>query len=170
MKLVGVILLVCGTTGTGWVLRERLKERICSIGQAIWLMRFMESEIGYQKSTLSVVFAKAAGRMTGCLGKVTKETAKRLRERGGEDFCKIWQEAWKKHSQGSGFDKKEIAIIRELATDGYQDVHMQLVQIKMVRKQLEEIKRQLEAELVQKSRVYLCVGMLSGMVVSIILI
>lgn len=170
MRLVGVILLICGTTGTGWMLRERLKQRICSIGQAIWLLRFMESEIGYQKSTMSVVFAKASGRLSGCLEKITKETARRLQERGGEDFCKIWQETWKKYSQNSGFDKKDVAVIGELATDGYQDVHMQLAQVKMVRERLEEIKRQLETELAQKSRVYLCVGMLSGMVVSIILI
>lgn len=130
----------------------------------------MESEIGYQKSVLSAVFEKASGRMDGCLKAVTGETARRLRERGGEDFYQIWHETWEIYSRSSELDRKEIAIIGELATDGYQDVHMQLTQIKLVRERLEEIKRQLEAELLQKGRVYLCVGMLSGMMISIILI
>ena len=108
--------------------------------------------------------------MDGCLKAVTGETARRLRERGGEDFCQIWHETWGIYSRSSELDKKDIAIIGELATDGYQDVHMQLTQISLVRERLEEIKRQLEAELLQKSKVYLCVGMLSGMMISIILI
>ncbi len=154
----------------GIVLRERLRARIYSIGQAIWLLRFMESEIGYQKSALSVVFSRASGRIQGYLRDVTEETAERLKERRGEEFCRIWRDVWEKYSQRSGLEKQDIAIIVELATDGYQDIHMQLVQLKMVRERLEEIKRKLEAELAQKSRIYLCVGMLSGIVISIILI
>ncbi len=130
----------------------------------------MESEIGYQRSELAVVFERASGRVDGFLQGIVSRSAKRLQKRGGEDFRKIWKEEWERSAGESELCEEELSVINELATDGYQDVHMQLVQIQMVRERLEEIKRRLEAELQQKSRVYLCVGMLSGMVVSIILI
>lgn len=151
-------------------MRERLKARIRCLGQAIWLFRFMESEIGYQKSELAVVFERAADRMEGGFPKILHRVAKRLQLRNGEDFKKIWQEEWAGEKKENGMLEEELAVIREFATQGYQDVHMQLMQIQMIRERLEQIKNRLEAELQQKGRIYLCVGMLSGMVVSIILI
>ena len=163
-------MVILGTTRAGYYMRERLKARIRCLGQAIWLFRFMESEIGYQKSELAVVFSRAADRMEGGFSKILHRVAKRLQLRNGEDFKKIWQEEWTGAEKENGMLGEELSVIREFATQGYQDVHMQLMQIQMIREQLEQIKSRLEAELQQKGRIYLCVGMLSGMVVSIILI
>lgn len=170
MKAVGMLLVVLGTTGMGYDRLRRLKERIRCIGQAIWLFRFLESEIGYQKSTLSAAFERAADRMEGSFSEILGHVAERMKARGGEHFKNIWKEEWMRAGGQNGLCGEELSVIGEFATQGYQDVHMQLVQIQMIRERLVQIKKRLEAELQQKGRVYLCVGMLSGAVVSIILI
>ena len=170
MKLLGALLLILGTTGMGYNRRKHLQDRIRCIAQAIWLFQYMESEIGYQKSELSVVFARGAERMEGIYPEILRHVAKRLKVRGGEDFVKIWTDEWDSAEIRSILGAEALGLIRSFATDGYQDVHMQLIQIRMVREQLEELKERLEADLARNGRLYLCMGMLSGMVVSIILI
>lgn len=170
MKVLGMLFVILGTTGIGINRRKLLQERIDCIAQAIWLFRYMESEIGYQKSELAVVFERGAGRMEGIYPQILGNVAKRLQIRGGEDFVKIWTEEWDRSEARKILDKEELGMIRSFATSGYQDVHMQLIQIRMVREQLEKKKELLQTELLKKGKLYLSVGLLSGMVVSIILI
>lgn len=162
--------MILGTTGIGYSRRKHLQERISCIAQAIWLFQYMESEIGYQKSELSVVFQRASGRMEGIYPQILLTIAERLMLRGGDDFMQIWRNEWDHAGVQGVLGKEELEIIRSFATGGYQDVHMQLIQIRMVREQLEKQRERLEAEFFQKGKLYLCIGVLSGMVVSIILI
>ncbi len=147
----------------------RLKERIRYIEQMIWLFYFMESEINYRKSEFSAVFERAAQRMDEPVKSILMRTAERLKQRGA-CFRDIWHEETTKLRMHSDLKKEDLDLIDELACEGYQDIQMQLTQIRMIREKLEHTEQQLKAQLAEKGKIYLCVGVLSGMVVSIILI
>ena len=169
MKIAGMLLLISGSTGMGIWMCQCMRQRIRYLEQMVWLFHFMESEVDYKKSGFVITFEEAARRMDGPVKQMLYHAAKRLKEKDA-CFTEIWNEEviwlWK-HSE---LKQEDIDSIRELGTDGYSDIRMQLMQIRMVREKLEETETKLKKEWAEKGKIYMCVGILSGMVVSIVLI
>lgn len=170
MRLAGAVLLIAGSTGMGLWMAAGLRECLHIMERLIWMLHYIESEIGYCKSELAVVFERASERMEEPFAEMLEQVAVRMQKREGDAFSCIWREEVRALQKKCPHAGKALLILQEFATEGYSDIRMQLTQIRLVRQNLEEERDRMKKELNDKGKIYLCVGVLSGLVVSIILI
>lgn len=169
MKLVGAILLTVGTTGLGLFYKRAGFERIRELEQMIWFFYFLESEISYHKSELAQICRRGGERQKGAVGEMLGAVADRMEGTEGTMFAQIWLEECGALSPKSRMKEDDIGILREFASEEFADSGMQLRQAQLCRDKLEEKRRNLLSEASAKGRVYVCMGTMAGLVVSIIL-
>lgn len=169
MKLVGAILLTVGTTGLGLFYKRAGYERIRELEQMIWFFYFLESEISYHKSELKQICRRGGERQKGAVGEMLRSVADRMEGTEGTMFGQIWLEESGALSPKSRMKEDDIGILREFASEEFADSSMQLRQAQLCRDKLEEKRRRLLSDASAKGRVYVCMGTMAGLVISIIL-
>ncbi len=169
MKLLGAILLTLGTTGLGFFYKRAGYERIRELERMIWFFYYMESEISYHKAGLSQICRRGGERQKGAVGEMLKAVADRMEGQEGAVFERIWIEESGKLAESSRLKSGDIGMIREFAAKEFADSQMQLMQAALCRDKLEEKRKSLLADAIPKSRVYVCMGIMTGLVISIML-
>lgn len=170
MKWVGALLLTLGTTGLGVFYKRTGYERIRELERMIWFFYYLESEIVYHKAELAAICRRGGERQKGAAGQLLSAVARRMENGEGAVFERIWREESEALLGKCPLRDEDIADIREFAAQEFADSRMQLVQAAFCREKLEEKRKRLSEEAVSKSRIYVCMGAMGGLVISIVLL
>lgn len=170
MKWVGAFFLTLGTTGLGLFYKRAGYERIRELERMIWFFYYLESEITYHKAELAEICRRGGERQKGAAGRLLCAVAARMENGEGAVFERIWREESDSLCGKYHLRDEDIAVIREFAAQEFADSRMQLIQAAFCREKLEEKRKLLSEDAAAKSRMYVCMGAMGGLVISIILL
>lgn len=170
MKWMGALLLTLGTTGLGIFYKRAGYERIRELERMIWFFYYLESEITYHKAELAEICRRAGERQKGAAGRLLTAVSRRMENGEGAVFERIWREESEALIGVSPLRDEDIADIREFAAQEFADSRMQLIQAAFCREKLEEKRKRLSEDAASRSRMYVCMGVMGGLVISIVLL
>lgn len=170
MKWIGAIMLTLGTTGLGLFYKRAGYERIRELERFIWFFYYLESEVTYHKAELEQICRRGGDRQKGAAGKLLSAVANRMSGGEGAVFERIWREESEALLGKYPLKEEDIAVIREFAAQEFADSRMQLIQAAFCREKLEEKRKSLSEDAASKSRMYVCMGVMGGLILSIVLL
>lgn len=170
MKIVGCILIMCSTSGMGYLYAGEVKRRQEDLKATRSVALLLRGDIRYAQTPLPEAFENVAKRHEGRLLEFLCEVAARLKERNGLSFAEIWGQA-ESYLSDTSLTKKDKLLLHQLGESlGYLDKEMQLNTIDLFLSQTEESIAELSKEMVTRMRLYRSIGIMAGIFVVIIIL
>ena len=171
LKGVGAVLIGMGCLGLGLWKREQLCARVTALKDLQQILVLLKSEIRYGKATLPECCRQISIRLKepfkGCL----EEICRHMQENTGESFEKVFREHFESCLREKPLSEEEKELFLHSVTSGsFMDGKMQLCAIEKGEEALRQREKVLEKENVEKGRMVVGLGVLSGLFIIIILI
>lgn len=170
LKITGSILVILSGSLMGLVYGEELKTKVKLREEILWWVIDIENEIEYSKSTLYEILSEMLVKLKGETAKLTEQLLRRMDEDEVDSFYKIWKENFNMIYKDTPLKKdiKEFENIGKCLE--ITDINEKLyrlkqytdLQIKLIEAEKKNIK--------DKYNIYLRLGMLTGIFVTIILL
>lgn len=170
IKVIGVILVLCGSSGLGWYMADRGRQHIQLLEELRKKLMLLKGEIVYGNSPLGEACARVAAKSEGEFSSFFDAVSKRIEAQRGEPLYEIWKEETGKLDRNlplSAEDKQQLEQFGEHL--GYLNTEMQERTILLYLEQLEESITYLKEHQREKSRLYTSLGILGGVFLVIIL-
>lgn len=149
----------------------RLSEQIRILEKLLQMVICLKGEIRCGNASLPDAFYGAAGRMNGKYREFLISAADRMKAGTGEKLSQICREcaesALKKSCLTHG-EKDAFFSVGEYL--GYMDLEMQIKQLSLYEKNLEEEISRLKEEASGKKRLYRSLGILGGLLLAVLLV
>lgn len=170
MKIAGCILILCSTTGIGFLYAGEIKKR----QEDLYAMRnvalLLRGDIRYAMTALPEAFEHVAKRHNGRLKEFLTALSEQLNQRSGESMATIWTNCEAKLNN-TALSKKDKQTLHQLGESlGYLDKEMQLGTIDLFISQTEEELEELMKVGKERTRLYKSLGILLGVFVVIIIL
>ncbi len=149
----------------------RFSERIRTLEMLLQLVICLRGEISCGNASLPDAFYGAAGRMNGKYREFLINAADRMKAGNGEklsQICRECAEASLKKSCLTHGEKDAFFSVGEYL--GYMDLEMQIKQLSLYEKNLEEEISRLKEEASGKKRLYRSLGILGGLLLAVLLV
>ena len=170
-RIVGCLLIIAAGTGLGFSESLRLSERICTLEMLLQMVICLKGEISSGNASLPDAFCGTAGRMNGKYREFLITAADRMKAGKGEKLSQICREcaenSLKKSCLTHG-EKDAFFSVGEYL--GYMDLEMQIKQLSLYEKNLEEEISRLKEEASGKKRLYRSLGILGGLLLAVLLV
>ena len=170
-RIVGCILVVAAGAGLGVSESIRVSERIYTLEMLLSMVICLKGEIRCGNASLPDAFYGAAGRMNGKYREFLITAADRMKAGKGEKLSQICREcaenSLKKSCLTHG-EKDAFFSVGEYL--GYMDLEMQIKQLSLYEKNLEEEISRLKEEASGKKRLYRSLGILGGLLLAVLLV
>ena len=170
LKITGGVLIMAATSIWGWSAAEKLRNQYEQLRYLEKVVCMLRSEIRYARSYLGEAFRQ--------IGRTAKSPYKewllnldsRMEERNGIAFDRLWEECSRKYLKDAGLPKGAFEKLTAFGSQlGVADAGMQ---IKILDLYLEEIRQTMEEhqeEMRTKMRLCHCLGVMSGIFITILL-
>ena len=171
LKMAGLLMIVISSAGVGYSMGKDLRKRIHQMKNLKKMVTMLRGEIKYAKAPLPEAFYNMAQRLEEPFRSFLMETAKELDNYSGLPFKEVWDshiESDLKHSALLSKDKEQLKGLGE--NMGYLDNEMQQNTIALYLEQLDGEIALAQQEVLAKSKVYQCLGVMSGLFLALILI
>lgn len=170
MKIAGAMCLILGASGLGWHLASLWKRRLALLEALRQLVYFLKGEILYSHATLTEGLSQAGRKGGGAFGDLFLAAARRLELRDGTPFPQIWQEEAGK-LKNLPLAKEDWKKLEALGNSlGYLDISMQERTILLYLEQLDETIRFLKDHSRERCRLYMSLGVMGGLFLTIALL
>ena len=170
-RIVGCILVVAAGTGMGISESIRLSERIHTLEMLLRMVICLKGEIHSQNASLPDAFYGVAARMNGKYREFLINAADRMKAGTGETLSQICRECAKSSLKKSCLTPGEKDAFFSLGKYlGYLDLEMQMRQLSLYEKKLEEEVHRLREEAAGKKKLYRSLGILGGLLAAVLLI
>ena len=171
LKIAGVILCVTGCAGYGILKIANWNKAIMELEQWILLFQKMKSHIYYQRDRLEEICCLMNKEMYGIGGIYTARAGEEALQKRTAGFKQIWNEQMKLWENESILPTKIKEMIMHF-TDytGEQDYELQMSFLDMYISNLEKEKGTLENQIQEKKKPVMTVCLVSGLVISILLL
>lgn len=170
LKLIGALLLTAGCSGLGYLLRQDLKRRLDQQRELIHILEMMKSEVSYGKSSLPEICLLVSAKAGAPYGRFLREVYEESMENTGASFADIWERRAAGLKEKLFLSRQELQSLQKFAhLCGYMDPHMQE---KAIEERIRELSKQAEGteeEIAGKGRVYMSLGVVGGLLLTIIL-
>lgn len=153
-KIIGSGLVIGGTLYFSCFLNQQLDEKNRQLRRLYSLLTQLKSEIYYMANPLPECFSQLAKSEQEPLKNWLYVLGRRLEQKENETFDQIWEEELKRLCNHSLLEYKEVEPLISLADKlGKPDVSVQLKAIDYALLHIENVRKELEAELKQKKKV-----------------
>lgn len=170
-RIAGAVLVVIGCTGLGFRYRQELKEGLRSLYQIRQIMELMISEISYSKATLPECCRQAGLKSEEPYRSALISIYEQITEKSGVSFAGCWQEEMGKCLKGLPVSAAERDMVLGFAEcSGLTDNRMQIRAIEQYRDMIDSAIRTREQNVAQQGRMAAGLGVMSGLLLTIILI
>lgn len=172
LKLISTLLVISGTFGMGLVYKNRLKLRIAALEEMERMFAILESEIQYHKGTLDEICRNTVGKMKAPFDAFLEGIIERVQLNNGRSFQGIWTEAmkeWKSHPLE--YLKEEDYLLLDWMNGSetmFQDESMLIQYLELQKEKVRNKREALQAERSAKEKLYISVGIMSGVMLSIL--
>lgn len=170
MKLAGCILILCSTSGIGFLYAKEVERRQEDLYEIKTIALQLRGEIRYAMTALPEALEHIAKRNGGRIRPFLLEICKKLSEYSGESMLHIWTACEEKLNVTSLTKKDKLSFHQLGESLGYLDKEMQLATIDLFLEQTEETLRELETVGREKKRLYKSLGILAGVFLVIIIL
>jgi len=169
-KLIAGILLVIGTSGIGYFYYLEMKTRISNLKQMKEIMVLIENEISYSKASLPNLCRTLERKVNGYYQKFFQRINQESKNLQRYSFLEVWVQSCEELRVELGAKNSDILMLQEfLGNQNYNNVEMQIKSLEFRRKELETCIEELEITLNNSKKMYLSLGVMSGLLASIIL-
>lgn len=169
-RIIGCVLIVAAGSGMGLSGSMRLSEQIRTLENLLQMVICLKGEIRCGNASLPDAFYGAAGRMNGKYREFLINAADRMKAGTGEKLSRIYRDCAKsalKKSCLTQEEKEAFFCIGEYL--GYMDLEMQMRQLSLYEKNLEDEIFRLKEEVSGKKKLYRGLGILGGLLLAVLL-
>ena len=171
IKITGCILIISSSSGMGFLLANEIKKRIEDLKSAKRVAILLRGDIRYSHTALPEALENVAKRHEGRLSPFLKKVALALHEYNGESFTKIWKRAMEEELKNTSLSKKDKITLSQFGEQlGYLDKDMQMNHIDWYIAQVEEDMMEVASDSKDKMRLYRSLGVLFGILVTILIL
>lgn len=171
LKIIGFIFVISASSLLGFVSSNDYKVRIDDLLYIKNVIIMIRGEIKYQKAPLPEAFYHVGKRVKAPFDTFLLAISERLENKDGDTFSHIWKDEISKNLIGTRLLKKDLNLFMQIGEQlGYLDNEMQLASLDLYMEQLDVEIIASEKRKTEKCRIYQCVGIISGLFVSIILL
>lgn len=171
VKLIGVFLLIGGTSGFAFCLCREQKSRLRLLKDMKYMYQLLQNEIRYTGLPLPEIFKSIAEKLKDPLGSALIRVSESMAWERGESFSRVWEEEMEKGLLGMPLtDRQKSLLLRFPESTGLSQAEGQA---KVMQRQIEELDRwiaQLEQEEKSKNKVIMSLGIAAGIFLSILLL
>lgn len=172
LKLVGICIILLGCTGTGYsIVRER-KQEIANCEQWERILSIMENEIAFQKSSIHEICYRISRHNT--VGRRDRQffqvLADELEENRGQTLGNIWKCELMQYMKNIRLPediKNELYELGEKLC--YEDEQMQRKVIHILNDEMRKVRTNQMKEDEKRNKVTICMGIMTGLLITIIL-
>ena len=171
LKMLGILCILTGSCGIGFTMAAELDARIRELLQLQKLTIRLRNEIRYMHRTLPDAFAVLAGGSGTPFREFFGAVSARLRGGSGQTAEEIWKESMEKYLSVLHLAGQDLAELEKLGGMlGCLDVEMQLNALDYYLDQLMQSEQRAEQAAEKQKRLYRYLGILSGAVLTILII
>lgn len=169
-RWMGGCMIISGCLGLGFWYRSQLIGRIRGLSLLQEILELLAGEIRYGGSTLPECCRRIAGRLQAPFDGAFDKIHVRMQENTGICFAQVFRECMAEPLKGLPLREADReAFLRFVPLSGFPDSQMQLRAIEQSRKQLENTIEELERERVEKCRMSVGLGAMSGLLIILVL-
>ncbi|MDE7354887.1 MAG: stage III sporulation protein AB [Acetatifactor sp.] len=170
VRWIGGCMIFSGCLGIGLWYRSQLMGRIRALRFLQEILELLAGEIRYGCSTLPECCRRIAARLQTPFDSAFFKIDARMQENTGVSFAEVFRECMAEPLKALPLkeDDREI-FLRFVPKNGFPDGQMQLRAIEQSRKQLENTIEELESENVEKCRMAVGLGVMSGLLIILVL-
>ncbi len=169
MKLAGCVMILSGTSGYGCWLAGRYKSRLYILEQLRQMVLLFKGQIVYANATLEEAFRAVGERFSGSLAELFLRTADRISAASGETFAVLWQGEVQKLDPELALLERDRQSLEAIANHlGFMDREMQERNLLLYLEELDAAIQELKSQRTEKCRLYTCLGVMSGMFLSVL--
>lgn len=171
MQMLGGVLILSGCFGLGLWYRQQFLGRLHTIRELIRILEQWISEIRYNSSTLPECCRQIGRQRKDRLGEVCTEVYREYTETEGVGFLEMAEESFRRQLGTLPLKKEDIdEFLRFAEKEGYADETMQIKSIELSRQELEHTAEVQQREIIQKCRLSVGLGAMSGLLLLLILV
>ncbi|MDR2889247.1 MAG: stage III sporulation protein AB [Lachnospiraceae bacterium] len=171
LQLIGMILLLTGSTGMAWNYCQEQRERLRYLKYIKQMYEYLQNEIAYARSSLPEICEELSDRLPEPFAQAFAMIVAEIKENNGRSFEDIWTGVMTEQIKPlplSGVEKELIIDLTD--SPGFRDGKGQA---KGMERHIEEVTRhikELEEGLKSKNKVVMCMGVMGGLMAIILLI
>ncbi|ONI45206.1 hypothetical protein AN640_04910 [Candidatus Epulonipiscium fishelsonii] len=171
MQIIGIALILVTCTLLGYVFEKNEYKRVKEFEQLIYGFEILKSEIDYKLSPLSEACLTASKLTQNGVQQIFTRFNYHLTKREETDTKKMWEKSIEESRKYLSLKEEDYAIISMFGNiAGYLDKEMQKRNIEMLLEKLAMQKKEVTANYNRTSKMYKGLGILIGLIVSIILL
>ncbi len=169
IRLMGMILVLCGSTALGLYYSNRVSERFHNSERIRKALICLRGEIQFGRTPMPEALSSAARHTVGNISTFFYEVSEELRSGRGSTFAVIWVEKLQRHLSGKNIQEEDIAELKELGqTLGYLDGEMQVNTLNLYLERMQETLVRQNKEKQNKIRLYNLLGIVGGIMITIV--
>ena len=171
LKVTGCVFIITSCTGMGMLLGNEIRKRLEDLKSAKTIALLLRGDIRYAHTALPEALENVSKRHQGRLAPFLKKVSKDLKSYNGVSFSDIWKEAMKTELNKTSLTNKDKACLTEFGDQlGYLDKDMQINHIDWYISQVEEDMKEISLDAKDKIRLYRSLGVLFGILITILVI
>lgn len=169
LKAAAAVLVIGGSTGLGIYYCLELKKRIRALQSVLQFLTMLQKEIIYNKLPLAEACGRIGERALEPYGGFFLGIQTQMRQYPGSSFAALWQSGLEKLEKETALQKEDMILLKGIADEqGFSDGSMQIQKIAFQIGEIEELIHKLKQNEENKSRIYLCMGIMSGILCTIL--
>lgn len=170
-KVSGCFLILTATTFAGMARAECIKEQYRQMRMLQRIICMVESEIRYAHTHLGEIFLHVSRRTVQPYKEWLLSMERKMGRMDSGAFETIWTQAVKEHLDDSGLPRKELERLGGLGSQlGVLDLTLQLRVLELYQEQLGLSMEEVREGMKTKVRLCHCLGVMSGLFVSVLLL
>lgn len=171
IKITGCVLIISSSSGMGFLLANDIRKRLEDLRSAKTIALLLRGDIRYAHTALPEALENVARRHDGRMSPFLKRVARELHKYNGLSFTEIWKQAMEEELRNTSLSKKDKVSLLQFGEQlGYLDKDMQINHIDWYIAQLDDDMKEITSEAKDKMRLYKSLGVLFGILVTILLV
>ncbi len=171
LRLIGIILVIAGSSGFGFVCRNELYKGLWHLRYLRQLLEMLISEIRYNKATLPECCRQVGKKMEKPYGEVLLDIYEMLQEENGYSFSVCWENKMSECLAKIPISKKEKELVLGFASCvGLTENSMQIRAIEQYRDMIDSSISTRERTLKEQGRMVAGLGIMCGLLLTIVLL
>lgn len=171
VKLLGACLVIFSTSAWGMLAAKEFRNQYCQMQHLQRIFYRLRSEILYSRAFLAEAFRNIAPYQEEPYSEWLFEMSCQMEKRQGIRLSEIWKIQTKRYLSNSGLPDAGMEKLIHLGEQmGSADIDMQVRILDLYLEEMEHMMEEMQMEQKTKIKLYHCMGVLSGLFISILLI
>ncbi len=169
--MMGILLIIGSTSVGGVAAAERIRMQYEQLKYLQKIVCLLKGEIRYARSYLGEAFRQLGMSEKSPYREWLLGMSGQMEEQRKGRFVEIWEEQTKKHMKDSGLSKESFCRLLDLGGQlGNADVEMQVKVLDLYQEEIELSMDEIREEMQTKIRLCHCLGVMSGIFITILLV